>query len=247
MNSVIDIQYLAKEQPSICIPRVFNNITEARIRQVFDDVKLGSIRKVDIIERKNEKGESFKRVFVHFNEWAWNENAQAARRKLISGKEIKIVYDNPWFWKLSASKWVEDPKKAAPAAPPQQRPRSFIDFNESSTDEFGRETTRNPNRRPDDRRPDDRRPDDRKPRQPPIAPTLSRKLALPIAPTLPIDSVLSALPIAPTLPNIIPLPCSPRDPPPPKKRRTQKKVEFDEIEEKIEEKSEEYEALYGDL
>ena len=102
----IDLRFLAESQPSLCIPRVFNNITESKIRQVFDELGLGKISGVDIKERKNEKGEPVKRVYIHFEKWFWNENAQSARRKLISGKEIKIVYDNPWFWKVSASKWA---------------------------------------------------------------------------------------------------------------------------------------------
>ena len=102
----IDLRFLAESQPSLCIPRVFNNITESKIRQVFDELGLGKISGVDIKERRNEKGEPVKRVYIHFEKWFWNESAQSSRRKLISGKEIKIVYDNPWFWKVSASKWA---------------------------------------------------------------------------------------------------------------------------------------------
>ena len=102
----IDLRFLAESQPSLCIPRVFNNITETKIRQVFDELGLGKISKIDIKERKNEKGEPVKKLYIHFEKWFWNESAQSARRKLISGKEIKIVYDNPWFWKVSASKWA---------------------------------------------------------------------------------------------------------------------------------------------
>ncbi len=105
-ETTIDLRYISESQPSLCIPRVFNNITENRIRQVFDELKLGHIGRVDIKERTNEKGDTFKRVYVHFTKWFWNEDAQSARRKLISGKEIKIVYDNPWFWKVSANKWT---------------------------------------------------------------------------------------------------------------------------------------------
>ena len=105
-TQTVDLRFLAESQPSLCIPRVFNNITESKIRQVFDELGLGKISGVDIKERRNEKGEPVKRVYIHFEKWFWNENAQSARRKLISGKEIKIVYDNPWFWKVSASKWA---------------------------------------------------------------------------------------------------------------------------------------------
>ena len=138
----IELQYLAESQPSLCIPRVFNNITEARIRQVLFELELGKISRIDIMERKNEKGESFKRVYIHFEKWAWNENAQAARRKLVSGKEIKIVYDNPWFWKVSASKWTGPQHDRAPSA--HQRPKAHIDFDEEPhkvVDEFGRDLT----------------------------------------------------------------------------------------------------------
>jgi hypothetical protein len=179
-EAVIDLRYLAESQPSICIPRVFNNITEARVRNVFDDLGLGKISRVDVKERKNEKGETFKRVYVHFDKWFWNEDAQAARRKLISGKEIKIVYDNPWFWKVSASKWAPSNNSQDRAAP--QRSRAHIDFEEEPrnrvTDEFGRdlslkkehEERRRYDRRDDSRerrRPDNRRRDDSRERRRP--------------------------------------------------------------------------------
>ena len=55
-------------QPSVCIPRIFNNITAGRIRSVFEQLALGNIHHIDIVERKNEKGEPFKRAYVHFDE-----------------------------------------------------------------------------------------------------------------------------------------------------------------------------------
>ena len=111
MANNFNLNLLAETQPSICIPRVFNNIAEKKIRQVFDELNLGKISRIDIKERKNEKGEVFNRVYIHFEKWFWNENAKAARTKLVSGKEIKIVYDNPWFWKVSANKWAPSSKE----------------------------------------------------------------------------------------------------------------------------------------
>lgn len=94
------------EKPSLCIPRLqggYNNdITH--IRKVFEKLNFGKIQRIDIIERKNDKGDSFKRAFIHFEKWYNTEYVQDIRNKLISGKEIKIVYDNPWFWKVSANK-----------------------------------------------------------------------------------------------------------------------------------------------
>jgi hypothetical protein len=144
MTTTFNLNLLAETQPSICIPRVFNNIAEKKIRQVFDELNLGKISRIDIKERKNEKGEVFNRVYIHFEKWFWNEDAQTARRKLILGKEIKIIYDKPWFWKVSASKW-EPPtnQKLLLQDSQKQVKRSssvYIKFDdeEDVTDEFGR-------------------------------------------------------------------------------------------------------------
>ena len=144
MTSNFNLNLLAETQPSICIPRVFNNISDKKIRQVFDELNLGKISRIDIKERKNEKGEVFNRVYIHFEKWFWNEDAQTARRKLILGKEIKIIYDKPLFWKVSASKW-EPPtnQKLLLQESQKQVKRSssvYIKFDdeEDVTDEFGR-------------------------------------------------------------------------------------------------------------
>ena len=146
MTSNFNLNLLAETQPSICIPRVFNNIAEKKIRQVFDELNLGKISRIDIKERKNEKGEVFNRVYIHFEKWFWNEDAQTARRKLILGKEIKIIYDKPWFWKVSASKWEPPTNQKLllqDNLSQKQVKRSssvYIKFDdeEDVTDEFGR-------------------------------------------------------------------------------------------------------------
>jgi hypothetical protein len=84
------------------IPRVFANITEKRIRSVINDLNLGAIEKIDIKRKTTEKGENFNRVYVHLSSWYTNEQAFSARERLLEGKEIKIIYDEPWFWKVSA-------------------------------------------------------------------------------------------------------------------------------------------------
>ena len=86
----------------LCIPRVTIDIDEKKIRSVFNDLALGDIKKIDIISKKTEKNELFNRVFIHFHKWFTNLNATNAHDRLINGKEIKIVYDVPWFWKVSA-------------------------------------------------------------------------------------------------------------------------------------------------
>ena len=206
----MDLRYVANNQPSLCIPRVFKNIDEDRIRRVLDELRLGCIERIDLLVRKNEKGEEYKRVFVHFQEWFWNEDAQEVRRKLISGKEIKIVYDGPWFWKVSANNW--HPTDAAAAAPPArsvQRPRIEFDDEDDRRPRYQEERKpryqeerrpRHEERRPDERhyhddrrqaprneqphRHEDRRQPSHYEPKPKALPPKSAAKALPIAPTL---------------------------------------------------------------
>ena len=96
--------------PSICIPRVFSNMSEDRIRRAIDAKSVAKIAKIDIVPRVNEKGEKYNRVFVHFDHWFNTDCARNFRDDLLAGKELTIVYDEPWFWKVTASKWKSDPK-----------------------------------------------------------------------------------------------------------------------------------------
>ena len=115
MNTHIDFSLLPSNLPSLCIPRVFMNIDEKRIRRIFDELNMGEILRIDVVVTKTtDKGEKFNRVFVHFKRWFANENANMARERLLNGKEIKIIYDEPWFWKVSAYREANN----APARPP---------------------------------------------------------------------------------------------------------------------------------
>ena len=102
MMNTIDLTTLPSNVPSLCIPRVFPNIDERRIRGVFDTLDMGEIERVDIIKKTTEKGEKFNRVFIHWKHWNNSDNAVQSRNRLLNGKEIKIIYDDPWFWKISA-------------------------------------------------------------------------------------------------------------------------------------------------
>lgn len=96
-------KFASKSEPSICIPRVFSNITWKRVKECFEDANVGVVERVDMVKKTNDKGEEFKRVFVHMREWSDHPDARELRTKLMSGFEVKMVYDEPWFWKLLKS------------------------------------------------------------------------------------------------------------------------------------------------
>jgi hypothetical protein len=106
----------------LCIPRVFPNIKETRIHAVINELNMCKIEKIDMVQKTGEKGEKFNRVFIHIKEWYQNNtNAQAAQERLKEGKDIKIIYDDPWFWKVSAYRKPQ----YHPQKQPQQQPRFY--------------------------------------------------------------------------------------------------------------------------
>ena len=135
MAAHIDFRTLPANVPSLCIPRVYSNIDEARIRGVFEELDMGDIQRVDIVGKTNEKGDKFNRVFVHFKQWNASENANTARERLLNGKEIKILYDDPWFWKVSAYREPARPSGAKHSHPhrPQKKASIQFDFDEAAT------------------------------------------------------------------------------------------------------------------
>jgi hypothetical protein len=132
MTTQIDFRTLPANVPVMCIPRVYPNITESRIRKIFDDLDMGALERIDIVSKVSEKGEKFNRVFVHMRRWNLTSNACLARERLLNGKEIKIIYDDPWFWKVSAYREAE--KK--PAAPQHDRSRATIDFDSDDSPRY---------------------------------------------------------------------------------------------------------------
>ena len=111
MSSHIDFRTLPASIPSLCIPRVYPNIDERRIRQTFDDLNLGIIERVDIVRKTTEKGEKCNRVFIHFSRWFSSKNADTARERLLNGQDIKVIYDDPWFWKVAAYREASEPRR----------------------------------------------------------------------------------------------------------------------------------------
>lgn len=89
---------------SLCIPRLSLDTKEQFIRQTFNKLNLGQIGKIDLIVKRNENGSSYKRAFIHYTNLNNNENVLYIKSRLANDQDIKVVYDNPWYWKVSLNK-----------------------------------------------------------------------------------------------------------------------------------------------
>ena len=106
---------------SLCIPKIFPNITERRVRAIFYGLKWGFVERVDM---------AGKRCFIHFAPGKWNMRNREARQALTAlqnDEEVTVLYDEPWFWVIRIS---ELPKTAEG---PKQRPRPKVTFGRRKT------------------------------------------------------------------------------------------------------------------
>ena len=79
---------------SICIPIVNKNIKKSYIIDVFNSYNFGIIKKVDLIMLGKNK-----RAFIHYSHWNNSEKSLYIKQLLENGKDFKIMYDMPLFWK----------------------------------------------------------------------------------------------------------------------------------------------------
>jgi hypothetical protein len=74
-SSVQEKIELKPHEPALCIPRVFPNIKDRRIRAIFREAGLaegdsgGEIDHIDFAKKTAPNGKEYNRVFIHFKTW----------------------------------------------------------------------------------------------------------------------------------------------------------------------------------
>jgi hypothetical protein len=92
--------------PNLCIPRVNTCVTKDLVFEIINKYSFGCIEKIEVIKKKvsHKNNDYSNMVFIYFNKWYDNDLAKSVKDRLMSGKDIKIIYDDPWYWKISALK-----------------------------------------------------------------------------------------------------------------------------------------------
>ena len=118
--------------PSLCIPRTHANIRKERIFAVIRSLGLGWIGRIDVVEKMDEKGTPFIRVFIHFTKWFQNAQTRQFLEHLETQKSANIVYDEPWFWKVTKSfgpaPTLHQQQQEQQEQQPSRFPKPRIDF-----------------------------------------------------------------------------------------------------------------------
>jgi len=92
---------------SLFIPRVFKNINENKIIDIFENtLTVGKINRVDVLDVENE---NYNRIFIHFDYWYPTEKAMSIQNDLIykNEKNVKVYYDKLWYWLVVVNKTIE--------------------------------------------------------------------------------------------------------------------------------------------
>ena len=88
---------------SIYIPRVFENITEDRIKEVFLTLCIGDVSRVDFVVRPENGVDQYttNMAFIHFNTWYDNITTEHLQERIYDhDREARIVYEDPYYWVL---------------------------------------------------------------------------------------------------------------------------------------------------
>ena len=93
---------LPAAEPSLCIPKVWANVTEDRIIRCFE-VLLGQNDIIDRVDRIPTEDGNW-RVFIHFIVWPNTPTSNELRHRICHDDVCKVVYDDPWWWNVSRSR-----------------------------------------------------------------------------------------------------------------------------------------------
>jgi len=82
----------------LCIPRMESNTKLDFIKKVLERIIKGSVTRMIEIPHKNNT--EFKRVFIYMNISKKTKNATIMEERFSQKKDVKIIYDTPWYWKI---------------------------------------------------------------------------------------------------------------------------------------------------
>ena len=85
--------------PGIYIPHLFLNITPENLTQIIRELNVFKESQLDFNQKENSiTGKKYYSVFIHIAEWFTNPTAQRMRQKLLNNEDVKVVFNNPWYF-----------------------------------------------------------------------------------------------------------------------------------------------------
>lgn len=87
---------------SLFIPRIVPEwASQEMITTKFRTLDIGTIQRVDFLEKVGANGVKYYQAFLHFEMWEDNAATRNIQEKIVDPQQTaKLVYDEPWYWIL---------------------------------------------------------------------------------------------------------------------------------------------------
>jgi hypothetical protein len=92
---------------SLVIPWAEKWQSSDEVARIFCALAWGVISKIDVIPKNTKRPHST--VYIHFSSWNVNEAAKYAYDNITKGNDIKVYYNDSYFWKVRVSNWRPAP------------------------------------------------------------------------------------------------------------------------------------------
>ena len=90
---------------TLCIPKIDTSISNDTIFKKLIELDIGYIYKIFEMPYKNET--NLKTIFIKFSWNTKNKHALSLKNKLYEKGSLKLVYDDPWYWKIVETKKID--------------------------------------------------------------------------------------------------------------------------------------------
>lgn len=87
---------MESRRTTLCIPRVSKDTSIREISKKLFDLEIGKIHKILELPIRNE--EEYKRILIVIE--FKGERGKELKELIQKGKSIKVIYKEPWYWKI---------------------------------------------------------------------------------------------------------------------------------------------------
>ena len=98
-------------EPSICISRLPSSFNDGQLHEIVEEMKLGKVSKIDLINKTDRSGNDYLMAFIHFESWETTGPGGDVRTQLLNDEKLKVVYDEPDYLMMSKSYTSKNGKK----------------------------------------------------------------------------------------------------------------------------------------
>ena len=99
MTVEMNLDEIPLNLPNICISYADLSVDNKQILTVFNKLNWGKINSIEFTICSNSSKEKFYKIFIYFDKWFNKYNEY--RIKLLNNEKQYIIYQFPWFWKIT--------------------------------------------------------------------------------------------------------------------------------------------------